>query len=228
MKICGFQKLTLLDYPGKTAATVFLGGCNFRCPFCHNGDLVLTHNSMDEIKREEVLNFLSKRKGLLDGVCVTGGEPLLWQDTGDFLKEIKELGFLLKLDTNGYFPDRLKSVAEYLDYIAMDIKNSPHAYCTTAGLESLDIREIEESVDFIKTSGIDHEFRTTVVKGLHTEEDMEEIGKWLKGENKYFLQPYRETEKVIEKRFSEFEPSELEKLLEAVKKYIPTAELRGV
>lgn len=230
MKICGFQKLTLLDYPGKTAATIFCGGCNFRCPFCHNGDLVLNSDTMEELSKEEIISFLSKRKGLLDGVCITGGEPLIWQDIRDFIKEIKELGFLIKLDTNGYYPDRLKSVSQSgnIDYIAMDIKNSPHRYSLTSGLENFDIKRIEESVEFIKNSGIDHEFRTTVVKGFHTENEMEEIGKWLLGEKRYFIQPYKESEKVIDKSLSGFDPSELEKLLEAVKKYIPTAELRGV
>lgn len=230
MKICGFQKLTLLDYPGKTAATVFTGGCNFRCPFCHNGDLVLSHNDMDEITEDEIFSVLNRRKGFLDGVCVTGGEPLMWQDTEDFLKKIKDMGYLVKLDTNGSYPERLEKIIESgsIDYVAMDIKNSPSSYSKTVGLESFDTLSVKKSVEIIRASGIDHEFRTTLVKGLHTPKDMEEIGKWLEGERKYFLQAFKMSDNVIDKSMSGFEKEELEKMLEIVRIYIPTAEIRGM
>ena len=230
MKICGFQKLTLLDYPGKTAATVFTGGCNFRCPFCHNGDLVLSHSAMDEITQDEIFSVLERRKGFLDGVCVTGGEPLMWQDTEDFLKKIKDMGYLVKLDTNGSYPERLERIIKSgsIDYIAMDIKNSLSSYPKTVGLESFDIESVKKSVEVINSSALDHEYRTTLVKNLHTEKDMEEIGKWLEGEKKYFLQAFVMSDNVIDKSMSGFEKEELEKMLKIVKKYIPTAEIRGM
>lgn len=230
MKIHGFQKLTLLDFPGKTAATVFTGGCNFRCPFCHNGDLVLNPSGVGEIPEEEVLSLLDRRKGLLDGVCITGGEPLLSKDISSFIKKVKEKGFLVKLDTNGSLPLRLREVilSGNLDYIAMDIKNSPASYARTVGLSAFDTSGVEKSVEIIKASGIDHEFRTTLVKDFHTEKDMEEIGKWLEGEKKYFLQAFKASESLLDKTTRGFEKEEMERLLEAVRKYMPEAELRGI
>lgn len=230
MKICGFQKLTLLDYPGKTAATVFTGGCNFCCPFCHNGDLVLSHNTMEEITESEIFATLRRRQGFLDGVCITGGEPLMWQDTKELIAKIKEMGYLVKLDTNGSYPSRLEEVINSgnVDYVAMDIKNSLSSYPKTVGLESFDTSLIEKSIEIIGKSGVEHEYRTTLVKNLHTLEDMEEIGQMLKGEKNYFLQSFNMTDNVIDKSMSAFEKEELDKMLEAVKKYIPTAQLRGV
>lgn len=230
MKICGFQKLTLLDYPGKTAATVFTGGCNFRCPFCHNGDLVLSHNEMGEIKEIEIFDTLRRRQGFLDGVCITGGEPLMWQDTEELIKDIKDMGYLVKLDTNGSYPDRLERIllSGNVDYVAMDIKSCLASYPKTVGLESFDTAPIEKSVELLKNSGIDHEFRTTLVKNLHTEKDMEEIGAWLKGEKNYFLQAFKKSDNVIDDTMEGFEKEELDKMLEIVRKYIPTAQLRGV
>lgn len=230
MKICGFQKLTLLDYPGKTAATVFTGGCNFRCPFCHNGDLVLSVDSMGEIKEIEIFDTLRRRLGFLDGVCITGGEPLMWQDTEELIKDIKAMGYLVKLDTNGSYPDRLEKIiaSGNLDYVAMDIKNSLASYPKTVGLKSFDTAPIERSVEILKSSGVDHEFRTTLVKNFHTERDMEEIGIWLQGEERYFLQAFKNSDNVIDHSLEGFEKQELEKMLEIVKRYIPGAQLRGV
>lgn len=230
MKIHGFQKLTLLDFPGKTAATVFTGGCNLRCPFCHNGDLVLNPSGVGEIEEEEVLALLEKRRGLLDGVCITGGEPLLSKDIGAFIKKVKEKGFLVKLDTNGTLPVRLNELilSGNVDYIAMDIKNSTASYARTVGFEKFDTAGVERSVEIIRASGIDHEFRTTLVKGLHTEKDMEDIGRWLEGEKKYFLQAFKESESILDKSTRGFEKEEMERLLNVVRRYIPTAELRGI
>ncbi len=230
MKIHGFQKLTLLDFPEKTAATVFTGGCNLRCPFCHNGDLVLAPSTVHEISEEEVLSVLDKRRGFLDGVCITGGEPLLNADIGAFMKKIKERGLLVKLDTNGTLPLRLQELllSGLIDYVAMDIKNSKQSYAKTVGLENFDVSGVEKSVGLLRESGVDHEFRTTLVRELHTVEDMRKIGEWLRGSEKYFLQAFKLSDNVLDKSLTGFEKCELEEMLEAVKEYIPNAKLRGI
>ena len=199
MKIFGLQKLTLLDYPGKMAAILFVGGCNFRCPFCHNSDLVLLSEGVREITEDEIFSFLSKRKNILDGVVISGGEPLLYEETLCLMKKIKELGYFVKLDTNGSFPERLKrAVKEGLcDYVAMDIKNSKEKYAITCGKENFDISSVEESVDFLKEGNVPYEFRTTVTRELHTSDDMKKIGGWIQGADKYFIQPYRDSEQVL-------------------------------
>ncbi len=180
MKISGLQKLTLLDYPGRVACTVFLGGCNFRCPFCHNSEL-LGADAETLMEPEELLAFLKSRVGILDGVCITGGEPTLQKDLPELLRSIKAMGYLVKLDTNGYRPDVLGAlVAEGLvDYVAMDIKNSPERYAITCGLEKMDLSRIEESMRFLLEDAVNYEFRTTVVKPLHDEEAIGEMGEWL-------------------------------------------------
>ncbi len=229
MKIQGFQKLTLLDYPGKTAATVFTGGCNFRCPFCHNSDLVLNPSAFPEISEDEVLSQLERRVGFIDGVCITGGEPLLWDVTA-FVRKIKALGLLVKIDTNGSFPIRLNELilSGCIDYVAMDIKNCPERYGETVGIKDYDISPVLKSVEILRNSTIDHEFRTTVVKELHTQAEMEKIGQWLEGENKYFLQGYKLSDGVIDKSLNPHSSEDMHKLLETVRKYIPNAQLRGI
>lgn len=229
MKIQGFQKLTLLDYPGKTAATVFMGGCNFRCPFCHNSELVVDTASFPEIAEEDVLKQLERRAGFIDGVCITGGEPLLW-DVSDFAKRIKEMGLLVKIDTNGSFPIRLNALllSGNVDYVAMDIKNSPERYGETVGVKDFDMSPVLKSVEILKNSGVDHEFRTTAVKEFHSKKEMAEIGKWLTGEAKYFLQGYRMSDGVINKSLTAYSPEEMHELLDTVREYIPTAQLRGI
>jgi pyruvate formate lyase activating enzyme len=194
MRIGGFQKMTLIDYPGKLAATVFTVGCNFRCSFCHNPELVLPEKFPPLNNLEaEFFQHLSKRKGKLEGVCITGGEPTLQPDLLDFIKKIKQMGFLVKLDSNGSQPEILKKIiAEKLvDFIAMDIKNSPAGYKRAIGLD-FEIKKIRQSVKLIMESGIDYEFRTTVVPGIHSEKDFEKIGQWLSGAKAYYLQEYRE------------------------------------
>lgn len=230
MQIHGFNKTTLLDYPGHVAATIFTGGCNFRCPFCQNGDLVLRPAQIPLIAEEDILQTLRKRKGILTGVCITGGEPTLQPDLSDFLKKIKELGYLIKLDSNGYRPDVLETLhaERLLDYIAMDIKTSPENYGAVAGIRHLDLGKIQASVDFIRNSGIMYEFRTTVVRELHTASDFRRIGKWLQGCNAYFLQSYQESDGVISPVFSSYEKKELENFLEILRPYIPNVSLRGV
>ena len=201
MLIVGWNKTTLLDYPGRVAATVFTGGCNFRCPFCHNGDLVLKPSALEKISEEEVFSFLQKRKNVLKGVCITGGEPTLQADLLDFIGEIKKLGYDVKLDTNGYRPDVLEALLQrkLIDYVAMDMKSSKEAYSGVVGLENFNIQKIEHSMEILKNSGILYEYRTTVVKGLHTIDEVAAIGRWIAKDNftGYYLQGYRENEKSI-------------------------------
>jgi len=230
MIIHGFQKLTLLDYPGHTACTVFSGGCNFRCPFCHNAGLVLSPGQYDTVEEEEILAFLKKRRGILDGVCITGGEPLLNPDTEEFAAKVKALGYLLKLDTNGSFPERLENMvnAGLVDYVAMDIKNCLKKYPLTVGKEGFDTSPVERSVEFLRGGKVGYEFRTTVVREFHTEEDIREIGKWLVGVPRYFLQAFSDSGELIGEGLHGYSPEEYKRLLSAVREYIPSAELRGV
>lgn len=229
VKICGLMKMTLLDFPGKVACTVFLGGCNLRCPFCHNAELAFD-GCGDEISEEEFFKFLEKRKGMLDGVCVSGGEPLLNDGIISFLKKIKEKGYAVKLDTNGCFPEKLEAVisAKVCDYVAMDVKNSLGEYAKTVGVEDFDTNRIEKSIEILKTGGIDHEFRTTVVKGLHTEESIEKLSLLLKGEKKYFLQAFVKSDRVPDDTLEEYTKDELENLLKIAQRNVPDAVLRGI
>lgn len=230
MRICGFQKTTLLDFPGHVAATLFTGGCNFRCPFCQNGNLVLDPVSQPDFTEEEILRFLHKRKGLLEGVCITGGEPALQPDLKDFVKRIRGMNYLVKLDTNGYRPEVLRELLQekLLDYIAMDIKASRGNYEKATGMSYIEWSKIEESVELIKHSGVSHEFRTTVVKGIHEIGEFEEIGGLLQGADAYFLQSYQDSEAVLEPGCSAFPRDILEEMAERARKYIARVELRGV
>ena len=202
MKICGFQKMTLLDFPGRVACTVFTGGCNFRCPFCHNAALV-THIDGQMIDEAEIFSYLNKRKGLLDGVCITGGEPLLQSDIAEFIKSVKEMGFAVKLDTNGAFPERLAALIDegLLDYVAMDIKNSKEKYSLTCGV-CVDIAAIERSVELLKKGKVDYEFRTTLVKELHDEQDILSMASWLSGTRSWYLQNFVDSGDLIQKGLS--------------------------
>ena len=230
MNIQGFQKTTLLDYPRHVAATVFTGGCNFRCPFCHNGDLVLNPDQPEAYAPEEILAHLRRRKHILDGVCVTGGEPTLQPDLPSFLGQIKNLGLSVKLDTNGYRPDVLKSLCQegLVDYVAMDVKGSPRRYAEICGLSRMDISKIEESVDFLKTAPVDYEFRTTVVRELHGAGDFLLIGDWLAGAKAYYLQGYQDSPKVISPGFTAYTLEELTAFLPSLREKISTVEIRGV
>lgn len=201
MRIGGYQKLTLIDYPGKIATTVFTVGCSFRCGFCHNPELVIKSQfpALNNLE-EEFFQHLEKRKGKLEGVCITGGEPTIQPDIIEFIKKIREMGFVVKLDSNGTRPDVLKKLYELklLDFVAMDIKNSPENYSKTVGLTA-DIARIKLSVKMIMNSGVPYEFRTTVVPGIHEEKDFEKIAKWIKGAKAYYLQEYREMRILDEK-----------------------------
>ena len=231
MLVSGLQKLTLLDYPGKVACTVFTGGCNFRCPFCHNSALVLPDQLAHDSSAEQVLAFLRKRVGVLDGVAVTGGEPLLHPDIADFLKEIKAMGFLVKLDTNGSFPDRLIGIVEagLADRVAMDIKNAPALYAKTVGLERFDLAGVTKSKDFLLEGRVDYEFRTTVVRGLHTAESLAEAARWIAGAREYYLQQFRDSGNVIAlEGLGAFDGPEMHALADAVRPYVPSVQVRGV
>ena len=221
MRIVGLMKTTLLDYPGKVASTIFTGGCNFRCPYCHNGDLVLNHTTMEPYSEEEIFSHLNKRKNTLNGVCITGGEPTLQTELPEFIRKVKSLDLLIKLDTNGTNPAMLSSLLEegLLDYVAMDIKHCKSKYNDVACMNSLDMQSIEESVDILKNCDIDYEFRTTVTRELHKMEDFEEIGKWIEGSKAYYLQPYKESEQVISKIFSTYTASEFDEIVSILNKY---------
>ncbi len=230
----GLNKTTLLDYPGHLAATIFTGGCNFCCPFCHNKDLVLSPASALTISKDELLSFLDKRKQILDGICITGGEPTLYSDLPELIKRIKEMGYQIKLDTNGTNPSMLRSLYEQqlLDYVAMDIKNSLDSYSKTAGISTQTFASLKsallESVSLIQTSGIDYEFRTTVVSELHTAEDFKKIGQWIYGAKAYYLQSYEDSPQVIQPGFHPHSKDTLQSFVSLLKPYIENVELRGI
>ena len=232
--IAGLQKMTLLDYPGKVACTVFLQGCNFRCPFCHNSSL-LGAPEQESIPTEELLAFLKKRQGILEGVCITGGEPTLHKYLPELMEKIKAMGFAVKLDTNGYRPEALKELIEkkLVDYVAMDIKNCPEKYGQTAGISPLEIGKIEESIGLLFASGVDFEFRTTVVAQLHTAEDFSAIGQWLqklspeKKTEKYFIQPYADRDSVLCGGLTTPKSTDLQAFLAAIAPCVHRAEIRG-
>lgn len=230
MMISGLQKLTLLDYPGKVACTAFFSGCNLRCPFCHNSPLVTGTAVTEGISREEFIDFLKKRAKVLDGVCISGGEPLLQKDITDLALEIKSLGYSVKIDTNGTFPDVVKKLIALgaVDMFAMDIKSAPDRYGIVTGA-SADISAIRESVNILLSSGIDYEFRTTFVKPLHSEYDAKEISLWIKGAKAYYLQSYKDSGMIINSEgLATFSEHEMKHFLSVVQENIPSAALRGI
>ncbi|MBQ3503523.1 MAG: anaerobic ribonucleoside-triphosphate reductase activating protein [Oscillospiraceae bacterium] len=234
MKITGLQKMTLLDYPGRIACTVFLQGCNFRCPFCHNSDL-LPPEGETAISVEELLSFLKKRRGMLDGVCITGGEPTVQKDLPQLLRAIKALGYSVKLDTNGTNPAMLKALVQegLVDYVAMDIKNSPAKYPRTSGVPGLNLQKVEESMTFLLAGGLDYEFRTTVVRELHEAEDFREIADWIRflgsgrRAKRFFLQRYVDRDSVLCPGYSAPEDAETASFLEAIAPAAEYARIRG-
>ena len=245
MKICGLNKTTLLDYPGKVACTIFIGGCNFRCPFCHNGSLVLHASEQPEITPEEIFTFLKRRKGILEGVCVTGGEPTLYSELPEFLQKIHSLGYAVKLDTNGYMPEILSGLLaeNLLDYVAMDIKTGPSDYSRVAGLTKVEgsifassgknlIENVKESIHFLMNdtdlSRFTYEFRTTVVRELHNADSFLEIGNWIQGASHYYLQSYKDSETVLCPGFHSYSKEELSAFADLLRPMIPSVTLRGV
>lgn len=229
MILKGLQKTTLLDFPGKVACTVFTGGCNFRCPFCHNASLVISPDFSDIIPEDEFFSFLNKRRGILDGVCITGGEPLLQKDIEDFMKKIKDTGLSVKLDTNGSYPDRLKAILDsgLVDYVAMDIKNTLEKYSGICGTE-VNTDDIRKSVSLLMSGNTPFEFRTTVVREYHTPQDIEDIAEWLSGAPRYFLQSFTDSGDIISSDLSAYNPEEMKQILALARKHIPSAELRGI
>ena len=225
--------MTLLDYPGHIAATIFTPGCDLRCPFCHNSELVLGDQPF-EYYPEEVLGFLKTRVGKLDGIAITGGEPLMQQDIAGFIGDVRAMGLKVKLDTNGTYPERLESLLEegLVDYVAMDIKNCPEKWAKTAGLsgEGADVlfEKTLRSMNIIKGSGIDYEFRTTIVKGLHELSDMDSLGQMVSGAKRYFLQNFTDSGAILEGSWEAHDKETLLAMLEVIKKYVPDAQLRGV
>ena len=230
MRICGLQKLSMVDYPGKLAATVFTGGCNLRCPFCHNAPLVLRVAETPELPVDEVLTFLRSRKGLLDGVVLSGGEPLMQNGAAAFLEQVRSLGFAVKLDTNGCYPEVLEEVLKrkLVDYVAMDIKNSREKYAETVGIPDFDITPIEQSAALLKNSGIDFEFRTTVVKEFHNAQDIVSIGQWLAGSPRYYLQQFVDSGDLVGTGCTAVEPLELQGFANLARPFFGIVELRGV
>ena len=231
MNIQGFNKLTLLDYPGLTACTVFTGGCDMRCPFCHNSSLVLDPRGTDGYTVDEVLTHLKKRKGILDGICVSGGEPLLQPDLEDFLRAIRDIGdYKIKLDTNGSHPERLASIISegLCDKVAMDIKNSPEKYAQTVGIRNFDFELIRASLSFLMLSGIDYELRTTLVRELHDESSMRGIADFIRGAKAYYLQNFLDSDAVLYGGLHGFERNEIERFVEIVKDSVELVEIRGV
>lgn len=229
MKIHGLQKMTLLDYPGKVACTVFLGGCNFRCPYCHNFELV-DGSAPAVMDSDELLAFLGTRRGLLDGVAVTGGEPCLHAGLPGLLSQIRDMGFAVKLDTNGCFPDVLAAVVGQglVDYVAMDVKNGPSKYARSAGLATLDLSPVLASIGVLLGGGVDYEFRTTVVAELHDENDFHEIGKMIAGARRYFLQSFVDRDTVPFSGFHSPSAEQLELFARIASAYVPATELRGI
>ena len=230
MRILGLQKLSLLDFPGKVAATVFTGGCDLRCPFCHNAPLVLPGRGASALDAGAVLDFLASRRGLLDGVVLSGGEPLLQPDAADFLAEVKAMGFSVKLDTNGCHPDALADILDrrLADYVAMDIKNSLEKYPWTVGVPGFDTAPVERSARLLMEGPADYEFRTTLVRPFHEVGDMETIGRWLRGARRYYLQAFVDSGDLVGGGCAPFTPEEMEGFLQAARPFFQSVALRGL
>ena len=231
MRLGGVQKLTLLDFPEHVACTVFTLGCNLRCPFCHNASLVVPERALpDEMPEDAFFAFLESRKKVLDGVCITGGEPLLQPDIVDFIRKIRDLGFAVKLDTNGTLPHVLKTILDehLVDYVAMDIKNSPARYAETVGVPGFDVRKIEESLALLRASDIPFELRTTVVAELHDDTSIQDIGVWTRGDHKYFLQSFADSGDILEAGFSAHTPAKMREFQGFLTPNVPKTTLRGI
>jgi len=231
MKIRGLMKMTLLDFPGQVACTVFTSGCNFRCPFCHNASLVLPEKMTgEEIGQDEFFEFLKKRKGKLDGVCISGGEPLIQSDIADFIRRVKELGFKVKLDTNGAMPEVLRALLNegLLDYVSMDIKSDPEGYSRACGIDHPPIEQVRESVRILLACGVPFEFRTTLVDEFHDEETMRSVACWIKEAPRYYLQSFVDSGEVIKKGLHSCSAQKMSDILRAVAEFVPTAKIRGI
>ena len=226
----GFQKMTMLDFPGYVACTDFTPGCNFRCPFCHNSLLVTRMNDNEIYTEDDILSYLKKRQGVIDGICISGGEPLMHDDIFDFVRKVKEIGLLVKIDTNGSFPDKLRKLIDSgnIDYVAMDIKNCPDRYAETVAIPGFDFEPVRKSVQILLEGKINYEFRTTVVKEFHTPQDMVSVGELIKGADRYFLQHFIESEGNIQQGLTPLCKEEMENLRQIAAEYVKNAELRGI
>lgn len=229
MNIAGMEKMSLVDFDGKVSATVFTGGCNFLCPFCHNSPLVLDFKNLPTVPESDVISYLKKRAGILDGVCISGGEPTLQKDLPEFIEKIKSLGYAVKLDTNGTNPQIVKTLAEsgLVDYFAMDIKNDRENYAKIIGFDKYDVKNVEKSVEYFINGTADYEFRTTVIKEYHEEENVKKIGEWIKGANKYFLQKFKDSGSCIKNGLSPVDDKTAENFIKILKSTVPNSRLRG-
>lgn len=229
MIICGYEKFSMVDYDGNIACTVFTGGCNFRCPFCHNAPLVIGDLAQEQMNGEEVFDYLQKRKGLVDAVCVTGGEPTLQPDLAEFLQQVRDMGYKTKLDTNGLRPDVVEKILAkgLVDYVAMDVKNSPQKYPLTVGLDRVDISKIQASIDLLNQSGVDHEFRTTLIKEFHTDEDMQAIAAMVKNTPRYFMQKYKDIDGCIAHGYTPVDKADALLFKTYFENTVPHVDLRG-
>lgn len=229
MRICGLQKMSMVDYPGKLAATVFTGGCNLRCPFCHNAGLVTRLSASPSLACSEILRFLSSRKGLLDAVVLSGGEPLMQPGAGEFLMEARNMGFLVKLDTNGCYPQVLKDVLDQglVDYVAMDIKNCREKYPMTVGIPGFDPAPVEQSLSYLRESGVAFELRTTVARQLHTPEDIAAIGRWIGPVDRYYLQNFEDSGDLVGQGMDGFSREQMELLAQAARSWAKDVGIRG-
>ena len=229
MDIFGLEKLSLVDYDGKVAATVFTGGCNFRCPFCHNSPRVLEFKALPTISDKEIFSFLEKRRGILEGVCITGGEPTLNPDLPSFAEKIKNLGYAVKLDTNGTNPEAVRSlfVSGIIDYFAVDIKNDKDNYAKIIGLNDFDTKNVEKTVEFLMTSGAKYEFRTTLINEFHSIDNIKRIGEWINGAEKYFMQKFKSGENCIKDGLSPVPAETARTFAEIIKPFVKQVSLRG-
>lgn len=230
MRICGLQKLSMVDYPGMLAATVFTGGCNLRCPFCHNALLVTRLQESPVLDTDDVLAFLASRRGFLDGVVLSGGEPLMQPDSVDFLTQVRELEFLIKVDTNGCYPHVLREILDkqLADYVAMDIKNSPDKYAQTVGIPNFPLDNVNRSIALLQSSGIDYEFRTTVVREFHTADDIAAIAQWISGAPHYYLQNFEDSGNLISQGLHGFSLDELQIMADSALKHLKNVQIRGL
>ncbi len=229
MVIHGLKKFSLLDYPGKVACTLFTAGCNFRCPYCYNAPLVVDMHKNKEILSEDIYTFLENGRGMLNGICLTGGEPLIQRGIEEFLNHVREMGYAVRLDTNGSFPDKLKRLVSegLISYVAMDLKNSKESYGKTVGIEDYDIGNICRSVEYLLSGVIPYEFNTTVVLELHQRSDFESIGRWIEGADQYFLQRFVDSGNVMRKGLHRYNENIMRQALDIVKERVPSARLRG-
>jgi len=229
MKLCGIEKLSLVDFDGYVSATVFTGGCNFLCGFCHNSALVTGGENLAEIPEEEILSYLKKRQGILEGLCITGGEPTLHKDLPAFCEKVKSLGYKIKLDSNGTNPEMLKTLYTngLIDYCAMDIKNDKDNYGAIIGIDGFDTKKVEKSVEFLMTSGIDYEFRTTIMQEYHKEDNIKAIASWIAGAKKYFLQKYKDSENCITRGLNPVDTATAQHFVKILEEKIEKVALRG-